>query len=163
CPIAVSTRSLRRSRVITKSQVTRYHVRSSRRQASVVRAVGQFALWGLAAVVLLGVLGTLVLRHGPASTAYAASAAGLRFARRTVPTRPLGTLSADVEHRPSQPAAHAPRRRHRRRCRSARARRRFFLRWFRSRKSSEEQAPVEAAAPQEAPKPVIAEPADEAG
>ncbi len=37
------------------------------------------------------------------------------------------------------------------------------MRWFRSRKTSEEQAPVEAAAPAEAPEPVIAEPADEAG
>jgi ribonuclease G len=37
------------------------------------------------------------------------------------------------------------------------------LRWFRSRKKSEEQAPIEAAAPVEAPKPVIAEPAEEAG
>ena len=37
------------------------------------------------------------------------------------------------------------------------------MRWFRSRKKSEEQAPVEAAAPAEAPEPVIAEPADEAG
>jgi ribonuclease G len=37
------------------------------------------------------------------------------------------------------------------------------LRWFRTRKKSEEQAPIEAAAPAEAPKPVIAEPAAEAG
>jgi len=36
------------------------------------------------------------------------------------------------------------------------------LRWFRSKKS-EEQAPIEAAAPVEAPEPVIAEPAEEAG
>jgi ribonuclease G len=34
------------------------------------------------------------------------------------------------------------------------------LRWFRSRKKPEEQAPVEAAAPAETPKPVIAEPAE---
>ncbi len=37
------------------------------------------------------------------------------------------------------------------------------MRWFRSRKKSEEQAPIEAAAPVEAPEPVIAEPAEEAG
>jgi ribonuclease G len=37
------------------------------------------------------------------------------------------------------------------------------LRWFRRRKTSEEQAPIEAAAPAEAPEPVIAETADEAG
>ncbi|TML29229.1 MAG: Rne/Rng family ribonuclease [Actinobacteria bacterium] len=37
------------------------------------------------------------------------------------------------------------------------------MRWFRSRKTSEEQAPIEAAAPVEAPEPVIAEPAVEAG
>jgi ribonuclease G len=36
------------------------------------------------------------------------------------------------------------------------------LRWFRSRKKSEEQAPIEAAAPV-APEPVTAEPAEEAG
>src|SRR5205823_7078901 len=47
------------------------------------------------------------------------------------------------------------------RCCSARARRRFFLRWFRSRKS-EEKAPSEAAAP-EAPEPLSTEPAEEAG
>src|SRR6185437_17013322 len=39
---------------------------------------------------------------------------------------------------------------------------RFRLRWFR-RKQSEEQAPIEAAAPVASPEPVIAEPADEAG
>jgi ribonuclease G len=37
------------------------------------------------------------------------------------------------------------------------------LRWFRRRKETEEQAPVEAAAPAEAPEPVTAEPAEEAG
>jgi ribonuclease G len=37
------------------------------------------------------------------------------------------------------------------------------LRWFRSRKKKEEQAPVEAAAPVQAPKPVSSEPAAEAG
>jgi ribonuclease G len=37
------------------------------------------------------------------------------------------------------------------------------LRWFRSRKKSEEQAPIEAAAPAKTPEPVIAEPAGEAG
>jgi ribonuclease G len=37
------------------------------------------------------------------------------------------------------------------------------LRWFRRRKKSEEQAPIEAAAPAEAPEPVTAEPADDAG
>jgi len=37
------------------------------------------------------------------------------------------------------------------------------LRWFRRRKTSEEQAPIEAAAPAEAPEPVTAEPAEEAG
>jgi len=37
------------------------------------------------------------------------------------------------------------------------------LRWFRSRKRSEEQAPTEAAAPVEAPEPVTAPPAEEAG
>jgi ribonuclease G len=37
------------------------------------------------------------------------------------------------------------------------------LRWFRRRKTSEEQAPTEAAAPAEAPEPVTAEPAEEAG
>ncbi|HEY3018071.1 MAG TPA: Rne/Rng family ribonuclease [Gaiellaceae bacterium] len=37
------------------------------------------------------------------------------------------------------------------------------MRWFRSRKKSEEQAPVEAAAAAEAHESVIAEPADEAG
>jgi ribonuclease G len=37
------------------------------------------------------------------------------------------------------------------------------LRWFRSRKQSEEQAPLEAAAPVEAPKTVTPEPASEAG
>jgi ribonuclease G len=37
------------------------------------------------------------------------------------------------------------------------------LRWFRSRKTSEEQAPIEAAAPVEAPEPVTPEPASEAG
>ncbi len=37
------------------------------------------------------------------------------------------------------------------------------MRWFRSRKKSEEQAPVEAAAPAEAPESVIAEPAAGAG
>jgi len=37
------------------------------------------------------------------------------------------------------------------------------LRWFRSRKKTEEQAPLEAAAPVEAPKPVTPEPASEAG
>jgi len=37
------------------------------------------------------------------------------------------------------------------------------LRWFRSRKKSGEQAPIEAAAPVGAPDPVIAEPAPEAG
>jgi ribonuclease G len=37
------------------------------------------------------------------------------------------------------------------------------LRWFRTRKKSEEQAPIEAAAPAEAPEPVIAEPAAAAG
>jgi ribonuclease G len=37
------------------------------------------------------------------------------------------------------------------------------LRWFRSRKQSEEQAPIEAAAPVEAPEPVTPKPAAEAG
>jgi ribonuclease G len=37
------------------------------------------------------------------------------------------------------------------------------LRWFQRRKRTEEQAPVEAAAPAEPPNPVIAEPAAEAG
>jgi ribonuclease G len=37
------------------------------------------------------------------------------------------------------------------------------LRWFRSRKKSEEQAPIEAAAPVEAPESVTPEPAPEAG
>jgi ribonuclease G len=37
------------------------------------------------------------------------------------------------------------------------------LRWFRSRKKSEEQAPIEAAAPPEAPEPVSTEPAEAAG
>jgi ribonuclease G len=37
------------------------------------------------------------------------------------------------------------------------------LRWFRSRRKTEEQAPIEAAAPAEAPKPVTPEPAPEAG
>jgi ribonuclease G len=37
------------------------------------------------------------------------------------------------------------------------------LRWFRSRKKQEEQAPLEAAAPVEAPEPVTPEPAPEAG
>jgi ribonuclease G len=37
------------------------------------------------------------------------------------------------------------------------------LRWFRSRKKSEEQAPIEAAAPVEAPEPVTPQPASEAG
>ena len=37
------------------------------------------------------------------------------------------------------------------------------MRWFRSRRKSDEQAPVEAAAPSQAPKPVSTEPADEAG
>jgi ribonuclease G len=37
------------------------------------------------------------------------------------------------------------------------------LRWFRSRKKSEEQAPIEAAAPVEAPESVTPEPASEAG
>jgi ribonuclease G len=37
------------------------------------------------------------------------------------------------------------------------------LRWFRRRKTSKEQAPIEAAAPAETPEPVIAEPAEEAG
>jgi ribonuclease G len=37
------------------------------------------------------------------------------------------------------------------------------LRWFRSRQKSQEQAPVEAAAPPEAPEPVSTEPAGEAG
>jgi len=37
------------------------------------------------------------------------------------------------------------------------------LRWFRSRKKSQEQAPIEAAAPPEAPEPVTPEPAAEAG
>jgi ribonuclease G len=37
------------------------------------------------------------------------------------------------------------------------------LRWFRSKKNSEEQAPIEAAAHVEAPEPVTAEPAEEAG
>jgi ribonuclease G len=37
------------------------------------------------------------------------------------------------------------------------------LRWFRSRKTTEEQAPVEAAAPAAAPEPVSTEPASEAG
>ncbi|HKC22452.1 MAG TPA: Rne/Rng family ribonuclease [Gaiellaceae bacterium] len=37
------------------------------------------------------------------------------------------------------------------------------MRWFRSRKKTEEQAPLEAAAPVEAPKPVTPEPASEAG
>jgi ribonuclease G len=37
------------------------------------------------------------------------------------------------------------------------------LRWFRSRRKTEEQAPIEAAAPAEAPEPVTPEPAPEAG
>jgi ribonuclease G len=37
------------------------------------------------------------------------------------------------------------------------------LRWFRRRKTTEEQAPIEAAAPAETPEPVTAEPAAEAG
>jgi ribonuclease G len=37
------------------------------------------------------------------------------------------------------------------------------LRWFRSRKTTAEQAPIEAAAPAEAPEPVTPEPAPEAG
>jgi ribonuclease G len=37
------------------------------------------------------------------------------------------------------------------------------LRWFRSRKKTDEQAPIEAAAPAEAPEPVTPEPAPEAG
>jgi ribonuclease G len=37
------------------------------------------------------------------------------------------------------------------------------LRWFRRRNTTEEQAPIEAAAPAEAPEPVTAEPAEEAG
>jgi ribonuclease G len=37
------------------------------------------------------------------------------------------------------------------------------LRWFRRRKSSDEQAPIEAAAPVAPPEPVTAEPAEEAG
>jgi ribonuclease G len=37
------------------------------------------------------------------------------------------------------------------------------LRWFRRRKKSEEQAPIEAAAPAETPEPVTAEPVEEAG
>ncbi|HEY5659387.1 MAG TPA: ribonuclease E/G, partial [Gaiellaceae bacterium] len=37
------------------------------------------------------------------------------------------------------------------------------MRWFRSRKKQEEQAPLEAAAPVEAPEPVTPEPAPEAG
>jgi ribonuclease G len=37
------------------------------------------------------------------------------------------------------------------------------LRWFRRRNTSEEQAPIEAAAPVAPPEPVIAEPAEEAG
>jgi ribonuclease G len=37
------------------------------------------------------------------------------------------------------------------------------LRWFRSRKTSKEQAPVEAAAPAATPEPVVPEPAGEAG
>jgi ribonuclease G len=37
------------------------------------------------------------------------------------------------------------------------------LRWFRSRKTTAEQAPIEAAAPAEAPEPVTPEPASEAG
>jgi len=37
------------------------------------------------------------------------------------------------------------------------------LRWFRRRKTSEEQAPIEAAAPAKASEPVTAEPAEEAG
>src|SRR5262249_44530110 len=78
------------------------------------------------------------------------------------PSKPLASLQSDVPLRP-QLAAHAPRRLvHRRSC-SARARRRFRLRWFRSRKKTEEQAPLEAAAPVEAPKPVTPEPASEAG
>src|SRR5262249_26045225 len=47
---------------------------------------------------------------------------------------------------------------------SARARRRFSLRWFRIRRKSEEQAPFQAAAPPpEATEPVTPEPADNAG
>ena len=37
------------------------------------------------------------------------------------------------------------------------------MRWFRRRKESDEQAPIEAAAPVASPQPVTAEPADEAG
>jgi ribonuclease G len=37
------------------------------------------------------------------------------------------------------------------------------LRWFRRRRTSKEQAPIEAAAPAETPEPVITEPAEEAG
>src|SRR5205823_1229041 len=76
---------------------------------------------------------------------------------------PIASLESDVRHHPPLFAAHAPRRLVRRRCCSARARRRFRLRWFRSRKTTEEQAPIEAAAPAETPEPVTAEPAAEAG
>src|SRR4029078_5951497 len=76
---------------------------------------------------------------------------------------PLASLQPDVPYRP-QLAAHAPRRLFYRRCSSARARRRRFrLRWFRSRKKSGEQAPIEAAAPVEAPQYVAPEPVGEAG
>src|SRR5919109_269905 len=76
-------------------------------------------------------------------------------------SRPLASLHSDVHHGQSRLAAHAPRRLTRRCC-SARARRRFRLRWFRFGKKSEEQAPIEAAAPAEVPEPVKAEPAEEA-
>src|SRR5947208_880793 len=87
---------------------------------------------------------------------------GRTRAGRRAPARPLASLHSDVPFRP-QLAAHAPRRLLRRRCCSARARRRFRLRWFRSRKKSDEQAPIEAAAPVEAPEPVTARPAAKAG
>src|SRR3954451_14629399 len=82
--------------------------------------------------------------------------------RTEAPSRPLASLHPDVPYRP-QLAAHAPRRLLCRRCSSARARRRFRLRWFRSRKKSGEQAPIEAAAPVEAPEYVAPEPAVAAG
>src|SRR3954451_355160 len=81
--------------------------------------------------------------------------------RTEAPSRPLASLQPDVPYRP-QLAAHAPRRLLCRRCSSARARRRFRLRWFRSRKKSDEQAPIEAAAPVAPPEHVAPEPAGEA-
>src|SRR5205814_7478058 len=83
---------------------------------------------------------------------------------RLGPTAPIASLKSDVRKHTPLFAAHAPRRLFRGRSCSARARRRFRLRWFRRRDTSEEQAPIEAAAPAETPEPVVtAEPAaDEA-